>query len=102
MSTLHTVNKSPFSTQSLLSCLNHCKDGDAVLMIEDGVYGALAGSGLAELVKEKAGAVSLYLIEADADARGLDKSKLLSEVESVGYDGFVDLVASHERTQSWL
>ena len=48
MSTLHTVNKSPFSTQSLLSCLNHAKDGDAVLMSmtnEAGtiVLGALVG-----------------------------------------------------------
>ncbi len=45
MSTLHTVNKSPFATQALLSCLNHAKAGDAVLLIEDGVYGGLGGTG---------------------------------------------------------
>ena len=54
MSTLHTVNKSPFSTQTLLSCLNHAKDGDAVLMIEDGVYGGAKGTGLADVVSAKA------------------------------------------------
>ena len=45
MSTLHTVNKSPFATQALVSCLNHAKAGDTVLMIEDGVYGGLGGCG---------------------------------------------------------
>nr|AFI78396.1 intracellular sulfur oxidation protein DsrH [uncultured bacterium ws101A12] len=102
MSTLHTVNKSPFSTQTLLSCLNHCKDGDAVLMIEDGVYGALASSGLADAVRAKAGSVSLYVIVGDAEARGIAGGKLLSEVTGIGYDGFVDLVAEHDRTQAWL
>ena len=55
MSTLHTVNKSPFANQSLLSCIAHAKAGDAVLMIEDGVYGAAAGTGLAEALKARGG-----------------------------------------------
>jgi len=102
MSTLHTVNKSPFSTQSLMSCLNHCKDGDAVLMIEDGVYGALAQSGMAELVKAKTASVMIYVMSPDADARGLSGDKLLGEVKGVDYAGFVNLVTEHDRTQSWL
>ena len=102
MSTLHTVNKSPFATQTLLSCLGHCQEGDAVLMIEDGVYGALAESGMSDLVKSRAGAVSLYVLSADASARGLAADRLLSEVKGVEYDGFVDLVTEHDRTQNWL
>ena len=102
MSTLHTVNKSPFSTQSLMSCLNHCKAGDAVLMIEDGVYGALASSGMADLVRVKTANVSIYVMTPDADARGLPADKLLGEVGGVDYAGFVNLVTEHDRTQSWL
>lgn len=102
MSTLHTVNKSPFATQTLMSCLNHCKDGDAVLMIEDGVYGALASSGMAEFVKAKSGSVSIYVMSPDADARGLATDKLLGEVSGVDYAGFVNLVTEHDRTQAWL
>ena len=102
MSTLHTVNKSPFATQTLLSCLGHCQEGDAVLMIEDGVYGALAGSGMSDLVRSRAGAISLYVLSADAAARGLAADKLLGEVKGVEYDGFVDLVTEHDRTQNWL
>ncbi len=102
MSTLHTVNKSPFGNGALLSCLKHCNPGDAVLLIEDGVYGALSGSGVADAVRAGAESVSIFVLDGDAKARGLEPGKLLGEVGAVGYDGFVDLVAEHDRTQSWL
>lgn len=102
MSTLHTVNKSPFANETLLSCLAHCSDGDAVLMIEDGVYGALAGSRVSDAVQARAGTVSLFVLGPDRQARGLDAEKCLNEVSDVDYDGFVDLVAKHDRTQAWL
>ena len=102
MSTLHTVNKSPFGNGSLLSCLKHCKPGDGVVFIEDGVYGALAGSGLAATVRDSAGEVSIYVLDGDAKARGLEAGKLIGDVTPIGYDGFVDLVAAHDRTLAWL
>ena len=39
---LHTVNKSPFTDNSLQSCIRCCQAGQAILLIEDGVYGAVA------------------------------------------------------------
>lgn len=102
MSTLHTVNKSPFATQALVSCLNHAKAGDAVLMIEDGVYGGLGGTGLTEIIAEFGKNVSLYVLSPDLAARGIDPKRLIDGVEGVDYTGFVDLVAKHDRTQSWL
>lgn len=102
MSTLHTVNKSPFSTQTLLSCLGHCKDGDAVLMIEDGIYGGMGGTGLSEMVKARQSSVSVFVLKEDMEARGIDAARLLDGVSAVDYEGFVDLVTEHDRTQSWL
>jgi len=102
MSTLHTVNKSPFATGALVSCLAHCKDGDAVLMIEDGVYGGLAGTSVADQVSQKAGSLAIYVLSPDAAARGLVAERLIPGIKGVDYDGFVDLVADHDRTQSWL
>ncbi len=102
MSTLHTVNKSPFSTQTLLSCLNHAKDGDAILLIEDGVYGGAAGTGLADAVAAKAGSVSLHVLEGDMAARGIVVSRLIDGVTPVDYAGFVKLAAEHALTQAWL
>lgn len=102
MSTLHTVNKSPFTNGTLLSCLGHCKPGDAVLLIEDGVYGAITGTSLAQSMREDLEGVSLYVLEGDVTARGIDAGKLISGAKQVGYEGFVDLVAEHDRTQAWL
>lgn len=102
MSTLHTVNKSPFATQALLSCLNHAKAGDAVLMIEDGVYGGLNGTQMSEIVTEIGKNVSLYVLSPDLAARGIDTNRLIDGISGVDYAGFVDLVANHDRTQSWL
>ncbi len=102
MSTLHTVNKSPFMTQSLVSCLNHCKEGDAVLMIEDGIYGGLGQGQMAPLVQEMGKKVSLYVLMPDVAARGVDAARLLDGVEGVDYAGFVELVTKHDRTQAWL
>jgi len=102
MSTLHTVNKSPFGSSALLSALRHCKPGDAVLMIEDGVYGALTGSAVAGDVSAASDGVSLFVLEGDVKARGIGADKLMDGIKPVGYDGFVDLVAEHDRTQAWL
>lgn len=102
MSTLHTVNKSPFATQALLSCLNHAKPGDGVLLIEDGVYGGTGGTGLSEIVSELAKAVTLYVLAPDATARGIATERLIDGIEAVDYTGFVELVAKHDRTQAWL
>jgi len=44
MSILHTVNKSPFERNSLESCLKFAKQGDHVLLFEDGVYAVLKGT----------------------------------------------------------
>lgn len=102
MSTLHTVNKSPFGNGALLSCLAHCKPGDAVLLVEDGVYGALDGAATSDAVRSALANVALYVLEGDATARGIDAAKMIGDIKTVGYDGFVDLVTEHARTQSWL
>ena len=43
MSTLHTVNKSPYERNALKSCLDHVTAGDRILLIEDGVLGGAQG-----------------------------------------------------------
>jgi len=102
MPTLHTVNKSPFDRPSLQSALGHCLPGDAVLMIEDGVLGARKGSAVAAAVAAAMPAVKVYVLGPDCAARGLSADAMVSGVETVDYGGFVDLAATHDRTQSWL
>ncbi|HRJ68600.1 MAG TPA: sulfurtransferase complex subunit TusB [Beijerinckiaceae bacterium] len=102
MSTLHTVNKSPFERNSLSSCLGHCKPGDAVLLIEDAVVGARKGGSFAGRLAEAGKQCSMYALGPDLAARGLKPEDMDACVQVVDYGGFVDLAAEHARTQAWL
>ncbi len=101
MSILHTVNKSPFEKQSLSSCVAHASDGDAVLMIEDAVYGAIDGTVAASQLAENKN-ISIYALGPDLSARGLGEAKIAAGVNVVDYNGFVELAVEHDKTQSWL
>jgi tRNA 2-thiouridine synthesizing protein B len=98
---LHIVNKSPAQTTALASCLRLAQDGQAVLLTEDAVYAATpsmaASSGLAAAAKR----LQVFVLLPDVQARGI-AGKLIAEARTVGYDGFVDLVAEHPNNQSWL
>ncbi len=98
---LHIVNKSPFERDSLESCLRLAKQGSAVLLIEDGVYGAAQGSSVEAKVQGAMANVKVYALDADLQARGM-ANKVLDGVTVVDYGGFVDLVAEHSNLQSWL
>ena len=102
MSTLHTVNNSPFERSSLSSCLDHLNAGDALLLIEDGVVGARKSTTFAADIEKCMGSCRVYALEPDLAARGIDTGSILDGIELVDYGGFVDLAVQHERTQAWL
>lgn len=102
MPTLHTVNKSPFEKTALRSCLDHALDGAAVLLIEDGVYAALAGAQSEALVSEALGRLQVYALGPDLQARGVPRDRLIGGIEVIDYAGFVELAAAHDRVQAWL
>ncbi len=102
MSTLHTVNKSPFDRNALQSCIGYLMAGDAVLMIEDGVVGARKGSSASATVQAALANGSVYALASDLAARGIQSEHLIEGVKLVDYGGFVDLVAQHARTVAWL
>lgn len=102
MAMLHTVNKSPFERNSLQSCLQHLLTGSSVLLIEDGVYGAMKGTGVADKVQQAMDGVKFYVLGPDLKARGMKDEQVIEGVKVIDYDGFVDLVAEHDNVQSWL
>jgi len=98
MSMLHVVNKSPYERDALATCVGYYRDGDTLLLIEDGVYAAVAaGKAAANLKGLKVAALS-----SDLKARGVGEDKLIEGLQLVDYAGFVDLVATADRVQSWL
>lgn len=98
---LHIVNKSPFQSTSLQSCLRMAKPGSAVLLIEDGIFAAAAGTSAEALVRQAANGVKFYALQPDVDARGVT-GKVMDGITLVDYSGFVDLTLEYSTSQSWL
>jgi tRNA 2-thiouridine synthesizing protein B len=98
---LHIVNKSHTQTNSLQSCLRLAKAGHALLLIEDGVYAAVRGHRAAAALHAVLDKFKVYVLQPDLEARGM-QAALADGITPVDYGGFVDLVAEHSTSQSWL
>ena len=98
---LHTVNKSPTERNVLESCLKYLQKGSVVLLIEDGVYGALKGTTTTKMVEQALKNFPVYALYPDIEARGM-QDRVIDGIKLVDYSGFVDLVAEHPTFQAWL
>ena len=99
---LHTVNKSPFERSNLDACLKRAAKGSAILLYEDAVYAAVAGTAVAERVAQAAQEHEIYVLAPDLQARGMMDATLVEGVRTVDYTGFVELVAAKGTTTAWL
>jgi tRNA 2-thiouridine synthesizing protein B len=97
---LHIVNKSPLERPSLDAVLQ-TGDAGAILLIEDGVYGATKGSVGEAKLKSALGKFKVYALAPDLEARGI-ADRLMDGVTAVDYGGVVDLVCENKTCQSWL
>ena len=98
MAMLHLVNKSPYDACNLDTASSIMKSGDSLLLIEDGVYGAVKNGKAASLL----GGHKVSVLGPDLAARGISEDKLIDGVEVIDYAGFVDLVEANDKVQSWL
>lgn len=101
MTVLHVINRSPLAHRALADCLRRVQPGHALLLIEDGVYGALAGGAAEALLAAPPEGLALYVLEPDLRARGLSGRPRLPGIAAVDYAGFVALAAAHPRCLSW-
>ncbi len=88
--TLHVVNKPP-SNPAIASCLTAVRPGDAVLLIEHGVYCA------PDAASED---VTIYALEVDVRARGLT-SRMPPNVRIADDARFVELACEHNPIVTW-
>ncbi len=93
---LHTVNKSPYASTALAACQRFMLPGDALLLLEDGIYAAVATNEPG--VFDSPGPV--YAIHADVSARGLE-SRLLPGITLIDYTGFVQLCTEYDSVKNW-
>jgi tRNA 2-thiouridine synthesizing protein B len=94
---LHTVSRSP-AHSALRDCLAVLGPDDAILLLGDGVYAALAGSEGAALLT--ASGAAWFVLEADAALAGV-RERLLSGTTVVDDDGFVALTERYSRQLAW-
>ena len=99
---LHTVNKSPFDSHSLQTCLGLANAGSDILLIEDAVYAAMSGTAVTSMVESAMSSSTIYALESDLRAGGIVSEKMISGINLVGDDGFVELAVTNDKVQSWL
>lgn len=93
---LHTLNASP-SSRAFADCLRVITAGDALLLLGEGVYAALAHSRACERLL--ACGAQLYVLRADASAAGV--LARLGAVKAVDMAGFVALSERFSRQLAW-
>ena len=98
---LHTVNKSPYQSDALTTCFGLAQPGSDVLLIEDGIYGAMANTKFSAAVMIAQQCCAIYVLEPDLQARGFDSDCIMNSIQTVDYDGFVSLVEANPVVQAW-
>lgn len=102
MALLHIVNKSPFSSDALGSCLRFVKRDCGILLIEDGVYASQQAHPMVDEMCDAMAEIAVYALSPDRLARGLQVDQLIDGIVLVDYSGFVDLVEEYDNTMSWF
>ncbi|MCK6428787.1 sulfurtransferase complex subunit TusB [Betaproteobacteria bacterium PRO7] len=97
---LHIVNKSPLEKSTLDTVLRLARSG-ALLLIEDAVYAATKGNAAEPRLRQAMAKLKVFALGPDLQARGV-ADRVIDGVQTVDYEGFVDLVAEHPTCQSWL
>jgi tRNA 2-thiouridine synthesizing protein B len=98
---LHIINRSPSSSDALVSCLQKTLPGQAILLIEDGVLAAVINSPWSALLLAKLSTTYWYALSADLRARGIAENTILAGIKILDYAGFVDLTVQYHPIQSW-
>jgi tRNA 2-thiouridine synthesizing protein B len=96
MGTLHLVNAPPERSDALASCLATVAPGDALLLIEDGVHGALGPH-----LDARPADLALYVLGPDVEARGLEE-RIDAGTNRIDYAAFVALCTAHDRVVTWI
>jgi tRNA 2-thiouridine synthesizing protein B len=97
---LHILNKSPLERSTLDTVVRLATSG-ALLLIEDAVYAATRGNLAEPKLREAMKKLKVYALLPDLQARGMAEN-LIDGIDTISYEGFVDLVVEHPNCQSWL
>ena len=94
---LHTLSASPASP-AFGDCIRLLGEGDALLLLGDGVYAALCETAPCKHLMNTG--ADLYVLEPDAAAAGI-LNLMEDKVKLVDFNAFVDLSEEFTRQQAW-
>lgn len=94
---LHTLSHSPFQCD-FNAMLRLLKEGDDVLLLQDGVLAALESSQALESLR--LAPISLYVLQDDVMARGLS-AQISAIATAVSYTEFVALTVKQTQQVAW-
>ncbi|MEH2921788.1 sulfurtransferase complex subunit TusB [Samsonia erythrinae] len=94
---LHTLSSSPYHAD-LDALLRSLGDGDALVLLQDGVIAALAGGDIINRLIDAA--LPLYALRPDTDARG-GTEQISTSVSLIDYNEFVQLTVVHAQQLAW-
>lgn len=90
---VHLVQKSPFTSTALASCLRVCAPTDVIVLMHDAVYGATQA--------REWPCARVYAMADDIAARGI-ADRLTGGVTAIDYSDLVELCSQHRHSQSWF
>jgi sulfur relay protein TusB/DsrH len=93
---LHIISHK-LNNETINRLLEMTEEQDGFILLGDGIYGYRS---LAQLKHYAALHNNVYYIKEDAQLRGFTE-KLLSHLQAIDYDHFVDLTLSYEKTLTW-
>ncbi|AIA72815.1 putative intracellular sulfur oxidation protein [Pectobacterium atrosepticum SCRI1043] len=94
---LHTLSCSPYHAD-LDTLLRSLEQGDALVLLQDGVIAALVGGDIIHRLLDSA--VLLYALRPDTEARGMTE-QISNSVVLIGYNEFVQLTVEHPQQLAW-
>ena len=99
-STLFTLRQSWHQAPWLHERLAFASAGDSILLLADAVLALQSPLALASFVaKCTASDIQLFALQEDIDLRGIENK--YPEINSIGYDEFVQLVVAHDKQLAW-
>lgn len=95
MPTLFILSHAPHADPGEARKVSFASEGDCVLLIEDAVYAAaLSQTAASEAIQSApARGIRVCALQPDLDARAVK-----TDLETVDYPGFVDLIAQYDRS----
>ena len=99
---LHTINKSPFTSDALQSCLRLARPQSAILFYEDGVYATAKNTQVSATIQHAVQSFKVFALEADLTARGIGSQRMLKGIQVINYSEFVELTIQYKKVMAWL